>query len=556
MARSRSDEGYVLALVSVALIPLLVVSALAVDVAVWQAKGATLQRVADAAALAGVSGLPDESEMVSRGLTTAGLNDGGADLEVAMSRLSPSLVEATVTDRSGGGGLSVPFLSPPVLTRRAVAEFVAPVALGSPRNFLGTAGLARSDDPYTGLPGVPDTAAEDFWLAVSGPCAGREHGDWLLPQSMANYDSANPPTGDRRWRGCLPSADPSVRLSPSHDPSGYRVVAEVPSTYSGGPFTLQIYDAPRCVTSPGDGGDDTGPFNTRIVVRERDLVVSDDQPAAVLVDRLFPSGWFCSDSAVLPAGYECGAGSWARRWCNLATITNPVPGARYTVEISTTGASPTAQHTRNAFSLRARSGARSSLGAFTPCSTDPYDPAIGHDVNRCVQIYAEEWMGVFVGGVGSQPAFYLAGVGPEHAGGVMEVSLFDIGEGSVSLQVLDPLGRAVGFSWAVDQVAGDLPPTGGFTGRVSAGGSLDTRGLTTGDACGGGNLQAGNGRYSSSKYNDRMVRLTIPLPADLDAAYLGRSWWRVRYGTCAGRTVSDRTTWGVRIGGQPVRLVR
>jgi len=553
---TRAEQGYVLPLAAVALIPLVLVASMAVDVAVWQARGAALQRVADSGALAAAAALPDQSLATERAFALVGRNGMSDEIEVEVTPLGPALVEVEVRDPAVMAGLSAPFLAPPVLTRRAVAEYVSPVALGSPRNYLGTAGLARSDDPYTALPGVPDGSAEDFWLSVSGPCAGREHGDWLLPVSMANYNSPNPPTGERAWRGCTSTGGTGVQSSPSHDARGYTVVAEVPATYPGGPFTLQVYDAPRCATSPGDDGALIDPFTTRMVVRDVDLVPSDASPGAVLVDRTFPAGWFCSDSAVLPAGYECGLGSWARRWCNLATIVNPVPGGRYSVEFSTSGESAAAQHNLNSFSLRARSGARSSTGSFTPCTTDPFDGGLPHDPDRCVQIYADRWMGVFARGSGTQPSFYLAGVGPEHSGATMEVSLFDIGEGSVSLQVLDPLGRPTGFSWSVDVAPGEVPPTGGASGVVPAGGSLDTRGLTNGDPCGGGNPQPGPGRYSSSKYNDRLVHLAIPLPADLSGSYGGRSWWRVRYQTCAGRTVADRTTWGVRIVGKPVRLVQ
>jgi hypothetical protein len=43
---------------------------------------------------------------------------------------------------------------------------------------------------------------------------------------------------------------------------------------------------------------------------------------------------------------------------------------------------------------------------------------------------------------------------------------------------------------------------------------------------------------------------------DMRAAYGDRRWWRVRYRTCAGGVVQDRTTWGVSVAGQPLRLVR
>ena len=54
------------------------------------------------------------------------------------------------------------------VARAAMAEYVLPVPLGSPRNYLGTGNLGK------------DTATFDpeyLWASVNGYCTGKEQGD-------------------------------------------------------------------------------------------------------------------------------------------------------------------------------------------------------------------------------------------------------------------------------------------------------------------------------------------------------------------------------------------
>jgi len=558
---SSGDQGYVLALMALALVPVVAVTALAVDFAVWQARAAELQRAADAAALAAASVLADPSLAIETALGVAarnGARDGVDGVTIDVDVLTTAHVQVRVTDASVQRAFSTPFVPSMQIERMAVAEGVMPVALGSPRNFLGTGDLAGVSDPHVGLPGIDPSRAEDFWLSVNGPCAGREQGDWLLAVSVANFASGNPPTGQRAWRGCTPQADPAVELVDSHDPNGYFVAVRVPATHAGGAFTIQVYDAARCMDSPGDFAIRDDPFVTRFTVRDADTTPSDPTDNPIMVTESFATGERCGSESTAQNGYACGSsGSWKTRWCNLAAIDSPIPGAMYFVQVQTGDVGPMQRHQLNSFSLRVRNGPATATGGFLPCTTDATDTAVAFLPDTCVQVHAVQWMSVFALGALPSPTFFLAEVGPEHGGAVMEVSLYDIGEGSTSLQILDPNGAAVGFDWmVVDEGPGDAPPFGGTSGSVVAGGALDTRGNTSANPCGSGNAQRGPGRNSSSKYNDRMVKLRIQLPADIDVVWAGKRWWSVRYQGCVDRGVSDRTTWGVRIDGEPVRLVR
>ncbi len=201
--------------------------------------------------------------------------------------------------------------------------------------------------------------------------------------------------------------------------------------------------------------------------------------------------------------------------------------------------------------MRVIAGPPAATGTFTPCSTDPLDTAVASDPTGCVAVEGRQWLSVTTTGGGDAASFSLAGVGAEHAGSTMEVLLFDIGEGSDSVQLVDPSGTSVGFGWEVVMGSGDVPPTGGTAGVVAPGGALDVGG----GSCGGGHPQRGAGRLSGSKYNDRLLRLSVTLPDDPAARWGDRYWWRVRYRACGSRVPTDRTSWAVWVDGQPVRLV-
>lgn len=546
-----------LALTAVALVPLVAVTALAVDLAVWQGRGAVLQRAADAAALAAVPALPSIVDATERARAVAAANgivDGVDGVGVAVEALGRGRARVTITDTSAPRAFSLPFLEAFGMGRAAVGEWAEPVSLGSPRNYLGTGTLAGNPDPHRGLPGVAATGAEGYWLATNGPCASREQGDWLTAVSEANVVSPNPPSGDRPWRGCTAAADPAVVDVRPGGPDWHLVGLRVPHGYPGGALTVQVFDAAHCVSSPVDTGQIYDGFTTTFALLAPGVLPEAGRTPTSLRSANFATGAACGEDPVLPRGYNCGSGSWLARWCNLATVTNPVPGATYHLAIGVGPVRSTARHGTNSFAVRVIRAPAATTGAFAPCSTDPHDTTAPYQPSTCIAVEGRDWLSVTTNAGGPVATFNLAELGVEHAGLPMEVALFDVGEGTSALQLLDPNGAAVGFSWRVDMAPGDALPTGGTSGVVAPGGVLDAGGGANG-ACSGGHLQRGPGRVSGSKYNDRMLRLTVNLPEDPVTAYGGRRWWRVRYWACGSRLPTDRTTWAVVVDGQPVRLI-
>jgi len=114
--------------------------------------------------------------------------------------------------------------------------------------------------------------------------------------------------------------------------------------------------------------------------------------------------------------------------------------------------------------------------------------------------------------------------------------LFDPGEGGNYIQILDPNGFPVNFSYRTAD---------GASGLTGSGTQLDVSG------CNASMTQIGPNRASNCKFNERFVILTVDLPANYATAYAAR-WWKINYVFTSA--VTDRSTWSVRIIGDPVHI--
>ena len=195
----------------------------------------------------------------------------------------------------------------------------------------------------------------------------------------------------------------------------------------------------------------------------------------------------------------------------------------------------------------------------------PYDAA-------CPQVHAFSHMGVYNFLPSAPIAYSAARVAPELGGGQLDLELWDPGEGSTALQVLDPNDQPVDFTWEVrcyDGTAapgsdGTYAPRGGWSGAsgdvIQASGpyygttvpkALDLWGWVVGGSA--NNPQPGPNRSSLSKYSDRLVVLHVPIPADVQGSFGDKRWYKIKY--YIGSSSTDRTTWGVTVKGAPIRLI-
>lgn len=515
----RDDAGYVLALSALLIIPLFAFAGLAVDLGSWYARGTAIQRATDAASLAGAGSLP-------RGVATAqgvalqvaaqnGFTNGDG-VTVTAVHVPPDQMRVTITDSDVPQYLTGVFRSQVSVSRTSLAEYVPPVKMGSPRNYLGMGTI----EPGSGMP------RDNFWLAISSPCASKENGDRIQTISDANFPSSG---GFSCTGGGTVSND-------EHEPNGYFYALRFESDYSGS-VTIEAYDPAACYGNWGyiDGtGSDTMVFDTTFQVRNND---SADPTAATPIGSARTYRGNGSGSGVCSSPSPWNPGGTRNSWVPLHTLNNPTRGTYYIQVRSSNPYAYNRQGGTNSFALRAREGS-----TFSPCTTES-PTSLGYRTN-CPNLYAVDHLGVAATIGGSTPSWYLADIGPEHSGKTMEVALWDPGEGSVALELLNPLGVAVPFRWRVDCAGGATPPTGGCGPGTTS--MLDLVGSPP-------NPQPGPRRLSDSKYSDRLLILEVELPDNINTAYGGLTWWRIRY--TSGTEPTDRTTWGVTIKGDPVRLV-
>ena len=176
-------SGYVLIITALLLLPLLAFTGFAVDLGVWAGTASSVQAAADASALAGVVYLPDLSaKAISVAKETArknGYQDGVNGVTVTVTPNSRNELDVAIFDPNVGQYFSSVFTDAPDITRSATAEFIRPVAMGSPsaqlgqdpeRNFspkfvLNTSGTRRarrtatSDRPVTARTATPAAPA-------------------------------------------------------------------------------------------------------------------------------------------------------------------------------------------------------------------------------------------------------------------------------------------------------------------------------------------------------------------------------------------------------------
>ena len=352
--------------------------------------------------------------------------------------------------------------------------------------------------------GSPQNTLGDnaLWLAVSGECSVRENGDLRSAKWMAAY-----PGGFYPPNPCFGTANP--------DQTGEYIYAVTITDKPSAPVTLEVFDGTYAPES-GVGTDialaSPSQFDTRFEFFDADGTPFDIDSHTKL-----------SDTVVADRD-----ATYVNQWRTIGTIADPEPGTYY-LRVRSQGGG-TESIGSNGFGLRAYSGLSYSL-CSTLVGTFEYD-------STCPQVSAVEDLSLYASLSGGSSTFYLAEIGGENAGKTLEVSLFDVGEGAQKVEILDPDGDPVVFDWATDCSVGPAP-AGGCSG---SGNELDV----SGD---GSQIYADT--LSRSRYNDRTVVVSIDLPNDYASRYAGK-WWQVRY--TFGSDITDRTTWSVRLIGDPVRL--
>jgi len=496
-ARRRDEHGYVLALTALIILPLLLISAMAVDYGGWYSQGARMQRAADAAALAGVVWLPDLATATTVAQSTAkanGYDDALSNITVAVSKLSDYELKVTITDTAGRVYLASWVKNAVTITRTSSAKYVLPVPLGSPRNYFGTGPNVTGSDTY-------GSKTENFYAAINGYCQSKYQGD---PFAVPFINSGNNNTCGAG--GNIANGD-YIGPASSTYPDQYQYYITVPPSRSQN-IVVDIWSP--WVDGPADTADATPTFELR--APDNTPLDDSDNPLVTCVTggQTNPREYTAADNDRTLLGVS----GWSD-FCTIGTNAATYPAGKYILGIRTKAAESN-NAGLNSYSIMASYA--SSVGTTCDSRSDA----------TCPKVSGKNWISIYANAPGTAK-FYLAEIGPEYAGKTLLITLFDPGEGGNSINILDPNGNKVNFVATDEGVDGVTPGT-----PLASSNSLDV---------------------TASRYNGKYVQLSIDLAnsyATDFAAATGGYWWKIQYNYSG--SVTDRSTWGVKVLGNPVHL--
>jgi hypothetical protein len=241
-------------------------------------------------------------------------------------------------------------------------------------------------------------------------------------------------------------------------------------------------------------------------------------------------------------------------WRRLCTLTNPVPGSTYLINVQTTG---TTGNGVNGYAVEAVTGGSHS---------NPNQPAL----------YAYADMGMYNNntctGAGCTPppaTFYLAEVGPQYAGRTLVVDLWDPGDvSSGNASMFPKMPSATVPKPVVDVPAASCNYQSSPSPNPVQSGS-DPTGATYsspqnsdfGTRCGVVTATSGARRFNGtwvtiridipSTYTCNLSSPSTPVNPETDP---NSCWWGIEYVFSASS--QDVTTWKARIEGNPVQLTQ
>lgn len=545
------------------LVPLIMLSGLAIDVGAGYADGARLQRATDSAALAGAPWLPNQAKAFAAAeaaLADNGIVDGIDGAEVAMEVLDQTRLKVTV---SGDGPTAIAGELADLdyrIERSATAVLRRPLRLGSPAANLG-------NDPER-----PD-GTDRLWLTIGGPEVSKHQGDRFVNgrcRPSASGWLSDCPGGAGALNPELAEDGHLFVVNNTNVTSNLRIQAFDPAFVSDGflcswagwtpaqydalvahygqtdTLASDRYDISNRGYCPGDLPVDGAAGPTTYIVREPDTTAFDDSDnkavCAVTFDPINDSLFARLDPAnpanMLPSGrQQMPLHEYFHKWVDICEISAPKLG-RYVVQV-TTSADLSAP-------LYSRTG---SLGSSGAGSLEQHDPALntaganmfalragsGQSLQQSgVSVFAEARLPVFLNRDGGSGEFYLARLPESYAGEEIEVTFFDAGDtatGTVGLQVITPpdsnLAVVPGCTFTRDGAPPDNIPES----------------------------QCGISGMTRAQFDGRKVTLlfTIPETYTCNSADPLGCWFSVR--TSSTGSPTDVTTWTAGVRGGPLRLI-
>ena len=382
VAQRRHERGYVMVTFALLLVPLLLMAGLSIDVGSWYNRASDIQKAADAAALAGVVWLPDVATATTYAREAAkrnGFENGVNGITVTITPVSDTRLRVTIQDPSVkspfAGNLGIKKID---ITRKATAEYVLPVPLGSPENRLG-------NDPLASPAYNPR-----LWASISGPRTLYANGDPYSTKCYTTCSQTNPEY--RNW--------------------GYLYIINVPQSMVGQTLNVSLYDAGNYARSnyPNVETADNGTVNTQF-----ELFAPDTTPLDAfdgLNSTYSQSGKCSTGSGRVYIANGASETTYKNKWATLCSRTVTTAG-QWILQVKSSNISGVtdAGDGWNQFSLKATGSGTTQPTLFTTGDLSLFNNLPGLS-------------GSFTS------TFYLARIDPIHKGKTLVVSLFDPGDGA------------------------------------------------------------------------------------------------------------------------------
>jgi Flp pilus assembly protein TadG len=570
LAKLREDSGYIAIATAIVMPVVLGLSAFTIDVGNWYVQADKIQRAADAAALAGVTYLPGDLAAAKRQALATALangytNDGTTIVDPEPVSGNPNQLQVTITtvvDNTFGKLLG---LDTEKLIRTSIANYQAPLPLGSPCNEFGD-----GPDPLVGALNVRSSNCSNagaFWANVGSPKAAKSLGDAYQDANCASTasgtDNCSGSNSDYSSNGYFYSIKVTQAVTnltvQAFDPafvsvgdvceqnfgSGTTAAVNAKNQYNysaGTSAATASYKQDNQLYAGGQSGqyctgdklytETAQPPDTTYTVRQPSATSNPwdptSYPAVASCTRTF-TGYtgdlysalnqytqtaagvtYAAGAPVPAAGYKPAVAQEFRQWVTLCTISGTISPGTYFIQVQTNASvdNPNGDG-HNRFAMRAY-------------GSGPFDNA-----NIAIAGYTD--MAMYANLPSAHTSFYLTQIQPGAAGQILQVRLFDIGDSSQpgTVRVIPPVDSGLST----------------FTGCVGSGptsGPLSNCSIP-----------------ANSSYNGKWETISVPIPTTYTCNYQSTTgcWVTLSYDYGAGQP-SDTTSWQASIEGTPVRLTK
>lgn len=436
LGQRGDDRGVALPFVAIMLVLLIGMTAFAVDLGWLYLNGSRVQRGADAAALAGVVHLPaNTAQVTAQSVNGANANGwdigmvngnpiaGGGPDSLTWQPLSENRLQVEVSANVPTFFLRVFGIDDLTMTRRATAEYIKPVPMGSPSACFGIGAFATASLSAAGLSHC-SAFAMNFWAAINGPYTAKEHGDPYAVQCLTAPS------------GSCGAANPDYR------PSGYYYGIEIPAGKTA--FDVKIFDAAfyhrGCQVETGDchglSLSTNGGMTTHYTLYQPDATPLDPTDNSV---QACPTRSYATNHSS-PA-------TTRNVWTTICTVNAPSEGI-YVLNVRSTG----------------NTGGNNSysVGVTTNPSSGPHS-----------RVYAINDMSIFTNAASGVATVYLAEVDQSHANKTLQLGFYDPGENTqvnnnAWVEVRMPNNTTPSCAWVAHIEAGAQTGSGSGACRIQS----------------------------------------------------------------------------------------